>query len=212
MQAPTYRGQLQAGEVMDGFTLGQVINQSETDVPVGAIVECTHGGWQEYAVLPAREVREVEVLGPLQNHVGILGITGLTAYFGLLRVGRPVVDETVVVSAAAGATGHVVGQLATLHGVRVSGISGSEAKNVVLREELGFDATVNHRSRTLGDDVRAACPDGVGLYFDDVGGPLLERMLRPDEYRWAHRVLRGRVPVRHRFHQCRAPAACRDCW
>jgi NADPH-dependent curcumin reductase CurA len=178
MQARTYRDQLQAGDVMDGFTLAQVVAQNGTDIPVGAIVECEHGGWQEYAVLPATDTRIVEVLAPLPRHMGVLGITGLSAYFGLLRVGRPQVGETVVVSAAAGATGHVVGQLARVHGARVVGISSSDEKNRVLQNELGFDATVNHRSETLGDDLRAACPRGVDVYFDNVGGPLLERLLR----------------------------------
>lgn len=178
MQARTYRDQLQAGRVMDGFTLAQVIAQNETDIPTGAIVECEHGGWQEYAVLPASEVRIIDVQAPLQRHLGALGITGLTAYFGLLKVGRPVAGETVVVSAAAGATGHIVGQLARLEGARVVGISGSDEKNAVLKDQLGFDEVVNHRSDTLPDDLRAACPRGVDVYFDNVGGPLLERMLR----------------------------------
>jgi NADPH-dependent curcumin reductase CurA len=178
MQAHTYRDQLEAGGVMDGFTLSQVIDGNDTDIPTGAIVECEHGGWQEHAALPASGVRVIDVQAPLQRHMGALGITGLTAYFGLLRVGRPKAGETVVVSAAAGATGHIVGQLARLQGSRVVGISGSDEKNAVLKDRLGFDETVNHRSHTLADDLRAACPDGVDVYFDNVGGPLLERMLR----------------------------------
>jgi NADPH-dependent curcumin reductase CurA len=107
-----------------------------------------------------------------------LGITGLTAYFGLLEVGRPRAGETVVVSAAAGATGNVAGQLARIHGCRVVGITGSEAKMRVLERQLGFDAAVSHRSETLFEDLRAACPTGIDVYFDNVGGPVLDACLR----------------------------------
>lgn len=178
MQARTYRNQLEAGHVMDGFTLGQVIAQNESGVPIGTIVQCEHGGWQEYVVLPASDVWAIDIQAPLQRHMGVLGITGLTAYFGLLRIGQPKAGETVVVSAAAGATGHIAGQLARLQGARVVGISGSDEKNAVLTDQLRFDETINHRSQTLADDLRAACPDGVDVYFDNVGGPLLEQMLR----------------------------------
>jgi NADPH-dependent curcumin reductase CurA len=177
MSGPTYRDQLEAGEVMAGFSIAEVVAENGTGIRLGTIVECWEAGWQEYAVQTAEEVRPIEILAPLQRHMGVLGVTGLTAYFGLLRVGRPQPGETVVVSAAAGATGHVAGQLARIAGARVVGISGSEDKNVVLRDELGFDATVNYRSESLRDDLRAAIPDGVDVYFDNVGGPLLERML-----------------------------------
>ena len=108
---------------------------------------------------------------------GIFGINGLTAYFGLLDIGKPVAGETVVVSAAAGATGNVVGQVARLSGARVVGITGSADKNAMLRDKLGFDATANHRSETFRSDLRAACPAGIDVYFDNVGGPVLENVL-----------------------------------
>ena len=177
MQARTYRDQLRPGNVVAGFSVGEVTTQNGTDLPVGAIVAC-QGGWQEYVVLPAAEVEQVEVLDSLRRDLGLLGITGQTAYVGLLCVGRPAPGETVVVSAAAGATGHVVGQLARIHGCRVVGITGSDEKNAILTDRLGFDAVVNHRSESLDQDLRAACPDGVDVYFDNVGGPLLETMLR----------------------------------
>jgi NADPH-dependent curcumin reductase CurA len=144
---------------------------------VGSVVAC-EAGWQEYAILPARHVSVVPVLGPLTHHMSVLGITGLTAYFGLLRVGRPQAGETVLVSAAAGATGNVTGQIAKLKGCRVIGITGSDAKNRLLIDELGFDGAVNYKSPSLGDDLRQSCPDGVDIYFDNVGGPVLERVLR----------------------------------
>jgi NADPH-dependent curcumin reductase CurA len=118
------------------------------------------------------------VQGPLTHHMSVLGITGLTAYFGLLRVGRPQPDETVLVSAAAGATGNVVGQLARLKGCRAVGITGSDAKTGFLVDELHFDAAVSYRSPSYSEDLRRACPDGVDVYFDNVGGPTIERALR----------------------------------
>lgn len=177
MQGRTYRAQLESGQVMDGFTLSEVVDDNGTGIPVGTIVEC-QGGWQEFAVLPSAQVRPIEVLGPLEQHMGVLGITGVTAYFGLYRVGRPAPGETVVVSAAAGATGHVVGQLAKLAGARVVGVTGSDDKSALLVEKLGFDAAVNHRSDHLLQELRATCPDGADIYFDNVGGGVLETALR----------------------------------
>ena len=178
MQAATYRDRLEAGQVVDGFTLGEVIAQHDTTVAVGALVECLHGGWQQYAVVDAAEVRVIDVVAPLQHHVGCLGITGLTAYFGLDRIAKVKSGETVAVSAAAGATGHIAGQLAQLAGARVVGITGSDDKNRFLREKLGFDATVNHRTDDLKAHLKVACPQGIDVYFDNVGGPLLETVLR----------------------------------
>src|SRR2546426_1903785 len=176
MQGRTYREQLGAGEVMAGFTLGEVVSANEASIPVGAIVAC-EAGWQEYAVLPANRVQPVTVRGPLTHHMSVLGVTGLTAYFGLLNVGRPVRGETVVVSAAAGATGSVVGQIARIRGCRVAGVTGSDEKNRLLERELGLEATGNHRSERLRDDLAAACPGGVDIYFDNVGGRVLEAVL-----------------------------------
>lgn len=186
MQAATYRDRLEAGQVVDGFTIGQVITQCDTAIAVGAVVECLHGGWQQYSVVNADEVRVIDVVAPLQHHMGCLGITGLTAYFGLERVAQVEAGETLAVSAAAGATGHIVGQLARLRGARAVGITGSDDKNRFLRDQLGFDATVNHRSAELKHDLRAACPNGIDVYFDNVGGPLLETVLR-------YMNIRGRV-------------------
>lgn len=182
MQGRTYRDQLTEGEVMAGFTLCEVVAENGTDVPVGSIVAC-EAGWQEYAVLDRRNVDVISPIGPLTHHMSVLGITGLTAYFGLLSVGRPRAAETVLVSAAAGATGNVVGQLARIKGCRVIGVTGSDEKNAILVDELGFDGAVNHRSPDFTDKLRELCPVGVDLYFDNVGGPVLERalaLLRPN--------------------------------
>jgi NADPH-dependent curcumin reductase CurA len=173
MQGRTYRDQISPGEVMAGFTLCEVI---AGDLPAGTIVACD-AGWQEYALLSTPATRPMTVRGELTHYLGALGINGLTAYFGLLDVGQPRPGDTVVVSAAAGATGHLVGQIARLAGCRVVGIAGSDEKIRLLTDQLGFDSAVNHRSASLRQDLRAACPGGIDVYFDNVGGPVLETAL-----------------------------------
>jgi len=176
MQGRTYRDRLGEGEVMSGFTLAEVVSEHDARIPVGTIVAC-EAGWQEYAVLRADRVRPVEVRGKLTHHLSVLGITGLTAYFGLLNIGGAKHGETVVISAAAGATGNVAGQIARIRGARVVGITGSDDKNRMLEHDLGFQGTVNHRSPTLRQDLIAQCPDGIDVYFDNVGGRVLETVL-----------------------------------
>ncbi len=158
MNAQTYRGGLGVGDVMAAFTL--------SEMPDGTIVSC-QAGWQEWAALPESEVVPIEVLGPLSHHLGVLGLNGLTAYFGL-EIGAVKPGETVVVSAAAGATGNVAGQLALRAGARVVGIA-SAGKLDVLRR-LGFEALDR---RAL--DLKAV--GGIDVYFDNVGGPLLDAVL-----------------------------------
>lgn len=173
MQASTYRDQLSGGEVMAGFTLCEVV---AGDLPAGTIVVC-EAGWQQYAVLRASDVRPVVPRPNLADHLGALGVNGITAYCGLLEVGRPQPGDTVVVSGAAGATGHLVGQLARLAGCRVVGVAGADEKLHQLTERLGFDAAVSYRSTTFRKDLKAACPRGVDVYFDNVGGTVLETTL-----------------------------------
>ena len=176
MRGRTYREQVGEGDVMAGFTLAEVVAENGTQIPAGTVVAC-ESGWQEWAIHPASRVRPLAVRGPLTHHMSALGITGLTAYFGLLEVGRPKAGETVVVSAAAGATGNVVGQIARIMGCRVIGIAGSDDKCEMLRRDLGFDGAVSYRSETFRDDLRSLCPNRVDIYFDNVGGPLLDAIL-----------------------------------
>jgi NADPH-dependent curcumin reductase CurA len=176
MRGRTYREQVGEGEVMAGFTLAEVVAENGAGIPTGTVVAC-ESGWQEYAIHPARAVRPLPLRGPLTHHMSVLGITGLTAYFGLIEVGRPKAGETVVVSAAAGATGNVVGQIARIIGCRAVGIAGSDEKCEMLRRDLGFDGAVNYKSETFRDDLRALCPDRIDVYFDNVGGPLLDAIL-----------------------------------
>jgi NADPH-dependent curcumin reductase CurA len=118
--------------------------------------------------------------------LSVFGVTGMTAYFGLLEVGRPVEGETVLVSGAAGATGSVVGQIAKIKGCRVVGIAGSDEKCAWLTDELGFDAAINYKTEDVAAAIRAACPDGVDVFFDNVGGDILEAAI-------ANLALRGRI-------------------
>jgi NADPH-dependent curcumin reductase CurA len=177
LQGRTYRDQVRPGDVMAGLVLGEVVAENGAGIPVGTYVT-GDGGWQQYTVLPASRVQPIEPAGDLAHHLGVLGPTGLTAWFGLFDVGTPRAGETVLVSAAAGATGSVVGQLARAHGCRVVGVTGSAAKNRVLVEQLGFDAAVEHRSPTFAADLKEACPNGVDVYFDNVGGHVLDAALR----------------------------------
>ena len=176
MQGRTYREQLGAGEVMAGGALCEVVATNNAPISPGTVV-WGEPGWQEYAIVPANRVLPVAVRGPLTHQMSVLGITGLTAYFGMLEVGQPQRGETVVVSAAAGATGSVAGQIARIQGARVVGVTGSDDKNRMLERDLGFDASVNHRSQKLREDLVAACPNGIDVYFDNVGGRVLEAVL-----------------------------------
>jgi NADPH-dependent curcumin reductase CurA len=176
MQGRTYREQLGEGDVMAGGALCEVVSANDAPIPPGTIV-WGEPGWQEYAIVPANRVLPIGVRGPLTHHMSVLGITGLTAYFGMLEVGQPTNGETVVVSAAAGATGSVAGQIARIQGARVVGVTGSDDKNRMLQGDLGFEATVNHRSEKLREDLAAVCPNGIDVYFDNVGGRVLEAVL-----------------------------------
>ncbi len=176
MRGRTYRSQLNAGEVMAGFTLAEVVAENGADIPIGTVVAADNG-WQQYAIHRAKRVRPIQVHAALTHHMSVLGVTGLTAYFGLLNIGVPKEGETVAVSAAAGATGNVVGQIARIKGCRVVGITGSDEKNAMLQRDLGFDETVNYKSESIRDELRDACPDGIDVYFDNVGGTLLDTVL-----------------------------------
>jgi NADPH-dependent curcumin reductase CurA len=135
-------------------------------------------GVQEYATLNGAELTKLDVSTiPLPVYLGALGMPGMTAYFGLLDVGKPKEGDTVVVSGAAGAVGTVVGQIAKIKGCRVIGIAGGKAKCDYLVEELGFDAAVDYKSQDVKKTLRALCPNGVDVYFDNVGGDILDAVL-----------------------------------
>lgn len=174
------------GEVMRALGVGRVIASADPRFTVGDYVSGTLGV-QKYAVCDASDLTKVDPnLAPLPAHLHVLGMTGLTAYFGLLDVGRPQPGETVLVSAAAGAVGSLVGQIAKLKGCRVVGIAGGAQKCAYVRDELGFDAVIDYRHEDVARAIKTHCPKGVDIYFDNVGGEILDAAL-------ASLALRGRV-------------------
>lgn len=165
------------GEVMQGGTVGQVVESRNPKFAEGDFVLGMFG-WQSHVVTDGSAVRRLDPdVAPLSTWVGVMGMPGLTAYVGLLDIGQPKPGETVVVSAASGAVGSVVGQLAKIKGARAVGVAGPDDKCRYVVDELGFDACVSHRSASLRDDLKKACPDGVDVYFENVGGPTLEAAL-----------------------------------
>ncbi|MEQ1866217.1 MAG: NADP-dependent oxidoreductase, partial [Micropepsaceae bacterium] len=134
-------------------------------------------GWQEYASLPATHAQKLPRIEPISHLLSVYGIAGLTAYFGLLNVGKPKSGETVVVSAAAGSVGVFVGQIAKLKGCRVVGIAGGQKKCDWLKTDLGFDAVIDYKAQAVGAALKDAAPKGIDVYFDNVGGDILEACL-----------------------------------
>ncbi len=165
------------GEVMRAGVIGRVLTSRHPGFPEGTTVSATTGV-QEYAVTDGKGAYVVDDdRAPLPTYLGTLGMPGFTGYFGLLEIGRPQPGETVVVSGAAGATGGVVGQIAKIKGCRVVGIAGGPDKSRYVVEELGFDACIDYKAGDLSARLREAAPDRVDVYFDNVGGPVLDAVL-----------------------------------
>ena len=176
-EEPSYLPPVGIGEVMRGGAIGEVVESRNDDFPVGTVASGLLG-WQEYATCGAGvPARAVPAGVPLPHLLSIYGGTGVTAYFGMLDVGRPVAGDTVVVSGAAGATGSVAGQIARIQGARVIGIAGTDEKCRWLTDDLGFDAAINYRTEDVGRRLDALCPDGVNVFFDNVGGTILDTVL-----------------------------------
>lgn len=176
MMGKTYRDALEPGQVMSGFAIGEVVESKAPGLAKGDVVE-GDWGWQDYAAVPARRLTRRTAEAPLELLVGPLSVTGLTAYFGLLEVGRPRPGDTMLVSAAAGAVGTMVGQIAKLAGCRVVGTAGGQEKCDWLVRELGFDAAIDYKAAGLRRSLAAASPNGIDVYFDNTGGPVLEAAL-----------------------------------
>jgi NADPH-dependent curcumin reductase CurA len=176
-EARSYARSLELGEVITSQSVGEVVASEDVRFSVGDVV-VGQLGWQEYAVARGGSLRVVP--GGVEPRLGlhVLGITGLTAYFGLLEVGRPAPGDTVVVSGAAGAVGQVVGQIAKLMGCRTVGIAGRAEKVRDLVDDYGYDVGVDYKTEDVGAALKEACPDGVDVYFDNVGGALSDLVLR----------------------------------
>jgi NADPH-dependent curcumin reductase len=176
-EGDSYVPAVQVGEVMRAIGVGRVIASSVPDLKDGDAVSGIFG-IQRYAVLPARVLTKLAGDAPLPAYLNALGIPGMTAYFGLFEIGRPEPGQTVVVSAAAGSVGSLVGQMAKLKGCRTVGIAGGSEKCRLLTDEYGFDAAVDYKAGSVAAALREHCPDGIDVFFDNVGGQILEAALR----------------------------------
>ncbi|MFD2415588.1 NADP-dependent oxidoreductase [Amycolatopsis pigmentata] len=186
--AKSYADPVEIGDVMVGGTVCEVIESRAAGRQAGDLV-LAYTGWQTHAVADARHTRRLDPRqAPVSTALGVLGMPGFTAYAGLFEIGRPKPGETVVVAAATGPVGSAVGQLARLRGARAVGIAGGPRKCRALREVFGFDAAIDHRSPTFREDLAAASPDGVDVYFENVGGPVADAV--------THRLNKfARIPV-----------------
>ena len=173
----SYADPVKINEVMTGGTVGQVLKSLSTNFQQGDIVY-GYGGWQDYWASEGKALRKIDPeLAPISTATGVLGMPGVTAYTGFLNIGQPKKGETVVVAAASGAVGSVVGQIAQIKGARAVGIAGSEEKCKFVTEEFGFDACVNHNSPDFAEALKNACPDGIDVYFENVSGKVFETVM-----------------------------------
>ncbi len=176
MQGATYRQAIEPGDVMHTYSIMEVIESNDDSLKPGDIVS-TEASWAEYVSINPDTAQKLPDLKPLSHLMSVYGIAGKTAYHGLMGIGKPTPGETIVVSAAAGSVGMYVGQIAKAVGCRVVGIAGGSEKCAWVTDELGFDACVDYRGDSLFKGLKAACPDGVDIYFDNVGGVVLETVL-----------------------------------
>src|SRR5579863_549733 len=176
MHGATYRAAVEANTVMAGGGIAEVVSSKAPGLAPGDLV-FGDTGWQEYAAVPAKHLTKMPNVEPMTHLLSVYGIAGLTAYFGLLDIGKPKAGETVVVSAAAGSVGSIAGQIAKIKGCHVVGIAGGKDKCDWLTSKLGFDAAVDYKDGAVFKALRAAAPKGIDVYFDNVGGEILEACL-----------------------------------
>ncbi|HCX88164.1 MAG TPA: NADP-dependent oxidoreductase [Gammaproteobacteria bacterium] len=175
--AKSYAKPVEIGGVMEGGVVGEVLSSNFSDIKTGDFVVGA-GGWQEYFTLPGTSLRKIDSeRAPISTALGVLGMPGMTAYVGLSNIGKPQPGETVAVAAASGAVGSVVGQIAKIKGARAVGIAGSSEKCRFVVDELGFDDCINHRDPDFKEQLQKACPDGIDVYFENVGGPVFKAVL-----------------------------------
>ena len=168
--APSYAKPVGIGEVMEGGTVGEVVVSNNDSYRPGDMV-LAHTGWQTHALSNGAGLRKLDPnVAPVQTALGVVGMPGMTAYSGLLEIGKPQAGETVVVSAASGAVGSVVGQIAKIKGARAIGIAGGPEKCRYVKDELGFDDCIDHRAPDFAGKLKAACPKGIDVYFENVSG------------------------------------------
>jgi NADPH-dependent curcumin reductase CurA len=175
--APSYAKPVGIGEVMEGGTVSEVVASNNPQFSVGDIV-VDRTGWQTHSLSKGAGLRKLDPkLAPVSTALGVLGMPGMTAYTGLLEIGQPKPGETVVVAAASGAVGAVVGQIARIKGARAVGIAGGPDKCRYVKDELGFDDCVDHRAPDFAEKLKSACPKGIDVYFENVGGAVFDAVL-----------------------------------
>jgi NADPH-dependent curcumin reductase CurA len=176
-EGPSYAQPVPIDGVMEGGTVCRVIASHNPKFAVGDIV-LSHSGWQTHALSDGKGLRKIDPkLAPISTAVGVLGMPGMTAYTGMHEIGKPKAGETVVVAAASGAVGSAVGQIAKIAGARAVGIAGGADKCRYVKDELGFDACLDHRDPDLAAKLKEACPNGIDIYFENVGGKVWDAVL-----------------------------------
>ena len=184
----SYIPPFELNEVLSGGIVAEVVESKSTNFEQGDIVT-GNLDWAKYSIAKETDIREIDPeVAPISTHLGVLGMPGLTAYFGLLNIGKPQPGETVVVSGASGAVGSTVGQIAKLKDAKVVGIAGSDEKVNYLLDELRFDAAVNYKSPNFAEELKDALPNGVDIYYENVGGPIGDEVMK-------HLNTYARIPV-----------------
>jgi NADPH-dependent curcumin reductase CurA len=174
---PSYAKPVEVGEPMVGGTVNEVVASNRSEFAPGDVV-LGYAGWQDYTISDGTGLRKLDPkAAPISTALGVLGMPGMTAYCGLLTIGQPKPGETVVVAAASGPVGSLVGQIAKLKGCRTVGIAGGADKCRYLRDELQFDTAVDHRSPHFAEELATACPQGIDIYFENVGGAVWDAVL-----------------------------------
>ncbi|VTU27171.1 NADPH-dependent curcumin reductase [Variovorax sp. PBL-H6] len=205
-EAGSYSAPMSLGDVVYGQAIGTVLHSRHPDFEPGDMAMAMRGGWQGFSALPGGDLNKIDPqLAPPPAWLGPLGTSGLAAYIGLLEHGRPRQGETVVVSAAAGAVGSVVGQIARIHGCRVVGIAGGADKQCAAVEEFGFDACVDHHDPDLAQALARACPDGIDVSFENAGGVSRDAV-------WPLMARGGRIVVCGLISEYNAPPATGPGW
>lgn len=173
----SYIEPFQIGQPLTGEIVGEIVESKNSQYKSGETV-IGFMQWADYNISDGKGLRRLDPqLAPISTALGILGMPGMTAYFGMMDIGKPKAEETVVISGAAGAVGMVAGQIAKLQGCRVVGITGSDQKGEFLKKERGFDEAINYKKSSFVQDLKAACPNGVDIYFDNVGGEITDAVL-----------------------------------
>ncbi len=174
----SYSPPFETGKPLSGGVIAKVIESNSEKFKNGDVI-LGNLPWQRKMIAAEKDIQKVDTtIAPASYYLGILGMTGLTAYFGLMHIGKPKPEETVVISGAAGAVGLVVGQIAKIQGCRIVGIAGSDEKIKMLKEEFGFDEGINYKTTTnIKKDIAKACPKGVDIYYDNVGGEISDAVI-----------------------------------